>query len=96
MLESLGQVLPAAAARYGDKPGLIVDDRVFSFRALDDLSNALAALKPGAAPDADAILALCRKELAAYKVPRTVQFVADLPKTSTGKVMRRSLKTLDT
>ncbi|MDX6630071.1 MAG: long-chain acyl-CoA synthetase [Gaiellales bacterium] len=61
-----------------------------------ETAKAYVVLKPGAAPDADAILALCRKELAAYKVPRTVQFVADLPKTSTGKVMRRSLKTLDT
>ncbi len=33
--------------------------------------------------------------LAAYKVPRKVQFVADLPKTSTGKIMRRELHTLD-
>lgn len=32
---------------------------------------------------------------AAYKMPRDVQFVADLPKTSTGKIMRRELKTLD-
>jgi acyl-coenzyme A synthetase/AMP-(fatty) acid ligase len=29
------------------------------------------------------------------KTPRSVRFVADLPKTSTGKVMRRELKTLD-
>jgi acyl-coenzyme A synthetase/AMP-(fatty) acid ligase len=33
--------------------------------------------------------------LVAYKVPRAVQFVDDLPKTSAGKVMRRELKTLD-
>jgi len=52
-------------------------------------------LKPGATADADSILDLCRKERAAYKVPRAVQFVADLPKTSTGKVMRRELKMLD-
>ena len=41
------------------------------------------------------ILAFCRAHLAAYKVPRAVQFVADLPKTSTGKIMRRQLRTLD-
>ena len=52
-------------------------------------------LKPGAKPDAEDILALCRRELSAYKVPRAVQFVADVPKTSTGKIMRRELKTLD-
>ena len=43
MLESLGQVLPAAAAKYKDKTPLIFEDRVFSFRQLDDLSNAFAA-----------------------------------------------------
>jgi len=51
--------------------------------------------KTGATPDADDIIAYCREHLAAYKVPRAVQFVDDLPKTSTGKVMRRELKTLD-
>jgi long-chain acyl-CoA synthetase len=52
-------------------------------------------LEPGAEADADGILALCRAQLAAYKVPRSVQFVADLPKTSTGKIMRRELRALD-
>jgi len=51
-------------------------------------------LKPGATADAEGILELCRRELAAYKVPRTVQFVADLPKTSSGKIMRRELRGL--
>ena len=60
-----------------------------------EIAKAYVVLKPGAKGDADGILALCREQLAAYKVPRSVQFVADLPKTSTGKVMRRELKTLD-
>jgi long-chain acyl-CoA synthetase len=38
---------------------------------------------------------LCRTELAAYKQPRAIKFVADLPKTSTGKIMRRELRRLD-
>jgi long-chain acyl-CoA synthetase len=37
----------------------------------------------------------CRPHLAAYKLPRSVRFVPDLPKTSAGKVMRREPKTLD-
>jgi long-chain acyl-CoA synthetase len=37
-----------------------------------------------------------RPHLAACKRPRSVPFVPDLPKTSTGKVMRRELETLDT
>ncbi|UCE30613.1 MAG: AMP-binding protein [Burkholderiales bacterium] len=60
-----------------------------------EIAKAYVVLKPGAEPDADGILALCREQLAAYKVPRAVQFVDDLPKTSTGKIMRRALKSLD-
>jgi long-chain acyl-CoA synthetase len=60
-----------------------------------EIAKAYVVLKPDAEPDADGILALCRAQLAAYKVPRAVQFVPDLPKTSTGKIMRRELSTLD-
>ena len=60
-----------------------------------EVAKAYVVLKPGAAPDAESILALCRAELAAYKAPRAIQFVADLPKTSTGKIMRRELRKLD-
>jgi long-chain acyl-CoA synthetase len=64
----------------------------------DDLKGEIAVayvvLKPGASPDEAGILDLCRRELAAYKVPRAVRFVTDLPKTSTGKIMRRELSKL--
>jgi long-chain acyl-CoA synthetase len=60
-----------------------------------EIAKAYVVLKPGAPADADGILALCRAELAAYKAPRAIQFVADLPKTSTGKIMRRELRKLD-
>jgi len=60
-----------------------------------ELAKAYIVPKTGATPDTDDIIAYCREHLAAYKVPRAVQFVDDLPKTSTGKVMRRELKTLD-
>jgi len=60
-----------------------------------ELAKAYIVPKTGITPDTDDIIAYCRKHLAAYKVPRAVQFVDDLPKTSTGKVMRRELKTID-
>lgn len=60
-----------------------------------ELAKAYIVPKTGVIPNADDIIAYCREHLAAYKVPRAVQFVDDLPKTSTGKVMRRELKTLD-
>ena len=60
-----------------------------------ELAKAYIVPKVGASPSADNVITYCREHLAAYKVPRAVQFVDDLPKTSTGKVMRRELKTLD-
>jgi len=54
-----------------------------------ELAKAYIVPKVGASPSADNVIAYCREHLAAYKVPRAVQFVDDLPKTSTGKVMRR-------
>lgn len=41
------------------------------------------------------IISFCREKLAAYKVPRFVQFVEDFPKTSSGKILRRKLSELD-
>lgn len=60
-----------------------------------EVAKAYVVLKTGAQPDEESVLAFCREHLAAYKVPRAVQFVTDLPRTSTGKIMRRELKTLD-
>jgi long-chain acyl-CoA synthetase len=42
----------------------------------------------------DEIIAHCRLHLAPYKVPRRVVFVADLPRNSTGKILRRCLNEL--
>ena len=60
-----------------------------------EIAKAYIVLKQGAPGDEDGILEHCRQHLAAYKVPRAVQFVDDLPKTSTGKILRRKLGTLD-
>jgi long-chain acyl-CoA synthetase len=60
-----------------------------------EIAKAYVVLKPGLSVEEGSILDLCRRELAAYKVPRAVQIVTDLPKTSTGKIMRRELKRLD-
>jgi long-chain acyl-CoA synthetase len=60
-----------------------------------ELAKAYIVLKDGATASEDEIIEYCRGTLAAYKVPRHVQFVDDVPKTSTGKIMRRMLRTLD-
>lgn len=59
-----------------------------------ELAKAYIVPKQGRTPDVADIERHCRERLAAYKVPRAWQFVSDLPKTSSGKVLRRQLKTL--
>ncbi|MDX1984721.1 MAG: AMP-binding protein [Bryobacteraceae bacterium] len=41
---------------------------------------------------AEEIIAFCRERLATYKVPRTVEFVEEIPKTASGKFLRRQLR----
>jgi long-chain acyl-CoA synthetase len=40
----------------------------------------------------ETIIAHCRKELAAYKVPKQIHFVDALPKSNVGKILRRDLR----
>jgi long-chain acyl-CoA synthetase len=49
-------------------------------------------LKEGEIATEEEIIAFCRERLAAYKVPRIVEFRADLPKSIIGKVLRRTLR----
>ncbi|HQU80994.1 MAG TPA: long-chain-fatty-acid--CoA ligase [Azonexus sp.] len=41
---------------------------------------------------AEELIAHCRKQLTGYKVPKHVEFRADLPRTNVGKILRRALK----
>ena len=47
---------------------------------------------PGATLGADDVIAHCRRELTAYKVPKTVVFLDALPKSTVGKILRRDLR----
>ena len=60
-----------------------------------ELAKAYVVAKAGVELNLDELHDHCRERLAAYKMPRAFQIVADLPKTSTGKVLRRELHTLD-
>lgn len=63
--------------------------------AKGELAKAYVILKPGTKVSREALVAHCREHLAAYKVPRAVQFVDSVPTTSSGKIMRRMLKDVD-
>jgi len=54
--------------------------------------KALVVLKPGTqATEAD-LLEFCRSRLAHYKAPRSIEFLPSLPKTGTGKILKRDLR----
>ncbi|HWI64670.1 MAG TPA: long-chain fatty acid--CoA ligase [Symbiobacteriaceae bacterium] len=53
--------------------------------------KAFVVLKPGAAATEQEILEFCKERLAAYKRPRSVEFLDALPKSTVGKVLRRVL-----
>jgi long-chain acyl-CoA synthetase len=55
---------------------------------------AFVTLRPGARADADELVAFCRGRLAAFKYPRRVSIVAELPKSPTGKVLKWRLGNL--
>jgi long-chain acyl-CoA synthetase len=53
--------------------------------------KAYVVLRPGAQLDADTLTAYCKERLAAYKVPKIVEFREALPKSAVGKILRRVL-----
>ena len=63
-----------------------------------DLGEEVAAavvLAPGAAADADEIVDFVKRQVAAYKYPRLVWFVDELPKGPTGKILKREITAPD-
>ena len=54
--------------------------------------KAFVVLKPGAAVTEDELLGHVRTRIARYKTPREIEFVPELPKTSTGKVQKFALR----
>ena len=54
--------------------------------------KAFVSLKPGATVTAEELIAHCKERMAAYKYPRSVVLLDELPKTVTGKILRRELR----
>jgi len=54
--------------------------------------RAAIVLKDGATTTGEAIIAYCREQMAVYKAPAAVDFVKELPKSATGKILKRVLR----
>ena len=56
------------------------------------IAKAFVVLKAGETLSPDALLAFCKGKIATYKLPREIVIVNELPRTPTGKLLRRVLK----
>ncbi|MEU6081130.1 AMP-binding protein [Streptomyces sp. NPDC047108] len=54
--------------------------------------KAYVSLRPGAAAEPQELAAYCKERLAAFKYPRDVEILPELPKTTSGKILRRELR----
>jgi long-chain acyl-CoA synthetase len=57
-----------------------------------EIVKVFVVLKPGATTTIEGIREHCQKNLAAYKVPKLVEFRSELPKSNVGKILRRVLR----
>jgi fatty-acyl-CoA synthase len=57
-----------------------------------EVPKALVVLKPNAVPTEPELIEFCRLHLAHYKCPRSFEFVVSLPKTGTGKILKKDLR----
>jgi long-chain acyl-CoA synthetase len=54
--------------------------------------KAFVSLKEGERADEQQLIAFCKERMAAYKYPRQVDIIDEVPKTATGKILRRELR----
>src|SRR5436190_23495922 len=54
--------------------------------------KAFVSLKSGESVTEETLIAFCKERMAAYKYPRQIEFVDELPKTASGKILRRELR----
>jgi acyl-CoA synthetase (AMP-forming)/AMP-acid ligase II len=54
--------------------------------------KAIVVLKPGAETSADDLIAYCRERLAGFKCPTSIDFLPELPRTPSGKILKRELR----
>jgi acyl-CoA synthetase (AMP-forming)/AMP-acid ligase II len=54
--------------------------------------KAVVALKPGQTAGEEDLIAFCRDNIASYKKPKSVDFIAELPKNNYGKILKRELR----
>jgi fatty-acyl-CoA synthase/long-chain acyl-CoA synthetase len=87
-------VYPAEIEAVLDQHPGIYDVAVFGIPSEQwgEVVHATVVRAPGSSLTADEIAAFARGHLAGYKVPRSVDFTDELPRTGSGKILKRQLR----
>ena len=87
-------VYPAEIEAVPEQHPAIFDAAVFGIPSEEwgELVHATVVLAPGAALSAPDVIAYAREHLASYKLPRSVEFTGELPRTGSGKILKRELR----
>jgi len=88
------KVWPAEVEEFLYKHPAIQEVAVFGSPHPEKGEMVVAAiiLKEGASATSEEIITYCRNHLAAYKAPARVDFISELPKSATGKILKRTLR----
>jgi fatty-acyl-CoA synthase/long-chain acyl-CoA synthetase len=87
-------IYPAEIEAALDRHPGIYDVAVFGIPSEEwgEVVHATVVRSPGSSLTAEEIKAFARENLAGYKVPRSVDFTGELPRTGSGKVLKRQLR----
>lgn len=91
------KVWPAEVEQYLYKLPQVQEVAVYGVVHPEKGEQVVVAVVPRAGQDvsAEQIIAYCRANIAAYKVPARVDIVSELPKSATGKILKRVLRDQD-
>ncbi len=87
-------IYPAEIEAALEQHPAIYDIAVFGIPSEDwgELVHATVVLAPGASLSPDEIKDFGKQHLASYKVPRSIDYVDELPRTGSGKILKRQLR----
>ncbi|HEY4021484.1 MAG TPA: AMP-binding protein, partial [Pseudonocardiaceae bacterium] len=57
-----------------------------------EVGKAIVTPAPGATVDAAELIALAKSQLASFKVPKSVEVIAEMPRNATGKILKKDLR----
>jgi long-chain acyl-CoA synthetase len=87
-------IYPAEIEAALEQHPAIYDVAVFGIPSDEwgELVHATVVVTPGESLTADDVMAYSREHLAGYKTPRSVEFTDELPRTGSGKILKRQLR----